>query len=279
MKASFCVLICVFALLFLSTCKRVETEKKDEINSGVSSDKKKPGYDHLIMATLWYQKSAEMKACSYQVYNLARFRLIENKNLCAEKSKPFAVVLDIDETVLDNSPFEANCVLKGAGYSKESWMEWTRQANADALPGAVEFTIFARSEGIEVIYISNRRTEEMKATIDNMTALGFANADSSHLLLRTAESSKKARRENVFEKYTVLLSIGDNLADFSEIFESRNSNLGFGLVDSLKADFGTKYLIIPNPMYGEWENALYGYDFSLSESARDSLRRLSLTGF
>ncbi|MFH2096184.1 MAG: 5'-nucleotidase, lipoprotein e(P4) family [Bacteroidota bacterium] len=279
MKASFCVLICVFALLFLSTCKRVETEKKDEINSGVSSDKKKPGYDHLIMATLWYQKSAEMRACSYQAYNLARFRLIENKNLCAEKSKPFAVVLDIDETVLDNSPFEANCVLKGAGYSKESWMEWTRQANADALPGAVEFTIFARSEGIEVIYISNRRTEEMKVTIDNMTALGFANADSSHLLLRTAESSKKARRETVFEKYTVLLSIGDNLADFSEIFESRNSNLGFGLVDSLKADFGTKYLIIPNPMYGEWENALYGYDFSLSESARDSLRRLSLTGF
>lgn len=207
--------------------------------------------DQLILSTLWYQKSAEMRALYYQCYRNAEAALAENL-AASDKSKPGAVVLDIDETVLDNSPFQGWQVHAMKGYSHEDWARWVSEARASALPGALEFTRYADSMGVEIFYISNRDMDDIGATIVNLAAIGFPSADSTHLLLRGQTSSKTERRKFVEQDYEILLLIGDNLADMADTYEKRGQDYGFSVVDSEKELFGTRYIVLPNPMYGTW---------------------------
>jgi len=236
--------------------------------------------EHLVMATDWFQKSAEMRACYYQAYNLAKFTLKEHYEHYQGK-KPTAVVLDIDETILDNSPFEVHLIKTGGSYSGKSWKKWTDQMAAKALPGALDFTLFAKKTGVEVIYISNRKSVEMSSTLKNLQALGFPNADSAFVLLKGPKESgdKTSRREQVSTNYEVLLYIGDNLTDYDQNFANRGNNLGFKLVDEFKDDFGDKFIMLPNPMYGEWEGAIYGNDFSKNPEEKSRLRKEILEGY
>ena len=211
--------------------------------------------DHLILATLWYQKSAEMRALYYQCFRNAEIALAENL-AWADGVLPPAVVLDIDETVLDNSPFQGWQVMESKSFNNDDWRRWVELACAAALPGAVEFTRYADSLGVEVFYVSNRTVQEMGPTIENMTALGFANADSMHMLLKETSSSKVERRAKIGNDYDIILLIGDNLADFSGIYEDRGDDLGFAAVEADRELFGSQYIILPNPMYGNWLNEL-----------------------
>ncbi|MGE4289495.1 MAG: 5'-nucleotidase, lipoprotein e(P4) family [Salinivirgaceae bacterium] len=236
--------------------------------------------EHLVMATNWFQKSAEMRANYYQTFTLAKYKLTEKQN-AYKGSKPTAVVLDIDETVLDNSPFEVNLINTGQLYSGKLWQEWTSKGAAKALPGAVDFTQYAKSLGVEVVYISNRKTNELEITLENLKSEGFPNADSIFVFLRPMDKSgdKTERRSFVNNTYNVLLYIGDNLTDFSQVYGERGADLGFSLVDSTKNLFGEDYIILPNPMYGEWEGALYGNDYSLSPEQKRNLRKQLLDGY
>ena len=234
--------------------------------------------DHLIMSTLWYQKSGEMKALYYQCFNWAELRVemnLQNNNSEIKK----AVVVDIDETMLDNSPFETYCINTGKGYSGETWGNWTSKIEAKPLPGAVEFSKYAESNGVEVFYISNRSIDEFDVTLKNLQKENFAFADSAHLLLKTNTSSKKERRSLVKENYEIILLIGDNLGDFSEIFEDRSFNYGFDEVEKYKSDFGDKFIVLPNPMYGSWENAVFENNRDLTNEEKYTLRKNSLRGF
>lgn len=216
------------------------------------------------MATAWYQQSAEMRACYYQSYRMAQTTLEANLQNY-QGDKPAAVVLDIDETVLDNSPFEAKLIADKATYSDSAWMAWSERCEARALPGAPEFVSFAKSKGVEVFFISNRTSAERQTTLKNLADAGMP-TDSANLLTRVPgkSSCKDERREQVASKYEVLLFIGDNLGDYKSLFDGRDGTLALNLADSMQADFGTKFIILPNPMYGEWENAIYGYDFKAS---------------
>lgn len=233
--------------------------------------------DHLIMSVLWYQKSAEMKAMYYQCFNWAKMRV--DMKLDDQIDLPKAVVVDIDETMLDNSPFETNCIRTGIGYTKETWSEWTSKISATALPGALEFSKYAQSKGVEVFYISNRSVDDFDVTLKNLQQVGFAFADSSHLLLKTNTSSKKARRDLVKENYEIILLIGDNLGDFSEIFEDRSTNYGFETVEENKDKFGDLFIMLPNPMYGSWENAVFNNQRGLSDQEKYQLRKENLIGY
>ncbi|MDY6801017.1 MAG: 5'-nucleotidase, lipoprotein e(P4) family [Bacteroidota bacterium] len=234
--------------------------------------------DHLIMSVLWYQKSAEMKALYYQSFNWAKYR-IEQELQQQKSDNKKAVIVDIDETMLDNSPFEANCVHTGSGYTTERWMEWAAKSSAKALPGAVEFSHFARSKEVEVFYISNRTVAEFDVTLKNLQKENFAFADSIHLLLKSNTSSKKLRRQIVENNYKIILLIGDNLGDFSEIFEDRSSNFGFNVVDKNKDFFGEKFIVLPNPMYGAWEKPIVESEKPLSDKEKIELRKKALTGY
>lgn len=167
------------------------------------------------------------------------------------------MVVDIDETVLDNTPFEIKCIETGKGYSGDSWIKWTGMGKAKALPGALEFLKYAKSKNVDVFYVSNRKPAEKQATLKNLDSLGFPYADTTHLVLRTKESSKEERRLKISVDYEIIMYIGDNIADFDGIFDKRGDDLGFSLVEQNKSKFGNTFIMLPNPMYGDWEMTLY----------------------
>jgi 5'-nucleotidase (lipoprotein e(P4) family) len=232
--------------------------------------------EHLVYATIWFQRSPEMKALFYQGFNIACQRV---EQYARQKSvKPKAVVVDIDETMLDNSPFEAQQIFEGKGFSREFWREWSSKARAEALPGAVAFSRFCDSLKVDVFYISNRNLDEIEPTLRNLDSLGFAFARTDHLLLKETESSKRARREKVLEKYEIVLLVGDNLSDFSEMFENRGNDWGVSMAERYRKEFGNRFIILPNPMYGDWEKKIYsGKD--LTEEQKKELRLKALRGF
>jgi 5'-nucleotidase (lipoprotein e(P4) family) len=234
-------IIIVTSLIMLTACGAV---RKAAVPSAESQDQ-------LILATLWYQRSAEMRALYYQCYRNAEIALAENL-AWSDKTRPVAVVMDIDETVLDNSPFQGWQVISGSTFNESDWLRWVDLARAEALPGAVEFTHYADSLGVEVFYVSNRTAPEAEPTLINLAEKGFADADGSHLLLKESTSSKTPRREQLEKDYEILLLVGDNLADMSGMYENRSDDLGFSAVDEDKDQFGTRYIILPNPMYGTW---------------------------
>ena len=231
-----------------------------------------PDMKHLLLATAWYQQSAEMRACYYQAYNLAKTALKENKQKYTGP-KPTAVVLDIDETVLDNSPFVAKLMADRQTYSDSAWMAWSERADARALPGAVDFIGYAREIGVEVFFISNRIEEERERTLRNLAEAGMA-VDSAHLLLYDLSkktSCKDERRAAVMADYEIILFVGDNLSDYTSLFDRRDSSLALGLADSLRNEFGRKFIVLPNPMYGEWENAIYRHNYSLPMAEKNQM--------
>ncbi|OFX17178.1 MAG: 5'-nucleotidase, lipoprotein e(P4) family [Bacteroidetes bacterium GWA2_31_9] len=263
--------------IFLFSCKCTTDDSKCN-NSDSLSVSKKSEYEHLTLATLWYQKSAEMRAIYYQCYNWAT-RLLDEKLLNNKDPRKKAVIVDIDETLLNNSPFEVKCIETGKGYSSESWKNWSDKAIAEALPGAVDFLNYAKEKNVEVFYISNRKVIELESTAKNLKAHNFPFVDEKHMIFKTTENSKKMRRDSLKTEYEFLLLIGDNLTDFNELYENRDSKLGIDFVDSNKADFGDIFIMLPNPMYGEWETAIYNNNNRISDFAKDSLRKANLKSY
>lgn len=233
-------------------------------------------YQHLVLAASWYSHSAEMRACYYQAYNIAQLRLDNYLDKVTDKLKKRAIVIDIDETVLDNTPFEIKCIETGKGYSGDSWIKWTGQGKAKALPGALEFLKYAKSKNVDVFYVSNRKLPERQSTLENLDSLGFPYADTTHLVMRTKESSKEDRRLRIAIDYEIIMFIGDNLADFDGIFDKRGEDLGFSLVEQNKSKFGNTFIMLPNPMYGEWEMALYPKEPKATDDNKGTLLQQGL---
>ncbi|MCP4552590.1 MAG: 5'-nucleotidase, lipoprotein e(P4) family, partial [Bacteroidetes bacterium] len=226
--------------------------------------------DSLLLATLYQQKSAEVMALSYQAYNLAELRLnqvLENNPY----KKPLAIVVDVDETVLDNSPFEAKSILENSDYPTY-WKEWCDLANAKSLPGAVELLNYASLKGVETFYITNRKVEFQAATMINLNSLGFPHVDDAHMLFRTSESNKESRRQKVLETYEIVILIGDNLNDFTDAFNRKSSEERCLLVDSLKFEFGKKFIVLPNAAYGSWIDAILNYEQASKEEKLKTLK-------
>ena len=230
----------------------------------------------LLNATLWYQTAAEVKALYHQGYNLARLRLDEDLKKKSEKKR--AVVVDIDETIIDNSPYQAKIILENVEYPKY-WNEWITSESAKALPGAVEFLTYADKKGVEVFYITNRKTVEQAGTLHNLQKLGFPVKDNSHLLMRETENNKTGRRDIISKEHRIVLLIGDNMNDFTGLYEKKSVKERNEITDKSQNDFGKIYIILPNPMYGDWEGAVFNYNYGLTSEEKDIKRKSHLTGF
>jgi len=231
---------------------------------------------HLFMAVLYQQRAAECKALYLQAYNLAGMML--EKEMTDTIPQKRALVFDIDETVLDNSPFEAKCALEGIGYP-DKWNDWCNLAKAKAVPGAVDFINDAYKKGVAIFYISNRKEELREATKKNLLAEGLPLPDDSFLLMKKDESSKESRRQQVLKDYHISLLFGDNLADFTDVFDNKNMAERDVLTDSLKKEFGTRFIVFPNAMYGDWEGALYNNNYKLSKKEKNDLRKSNMISF
>jgi len=230
-------------------------------------------YDQNTMSVLWFQNSAEAKALYYQGYNMGRMRLDE---LLRDRPKTTglkpAIVLDIDETILDNSPHQAWFVLHGKGVPF-GWNEWFRRGEAKALPGAIEFLQYANARGVDIFYISNRNETEKKATMKNLLNVGAPQVISEHVLLQQpGERGKETRRIQVAKTRDILLYFGDNLGDFSG-FDGLTVSERSHEVNKRKDEFGRKLIVFPNPMYGDWEGAIYQYDYRKTNEEKDRLRK------
>jgi len=210
-----------------------------------------------LSAILWQQTAAEYDALCYQAFNLATNR-VESMAMdqMASNSNKMAIVMDLDETVLDNSPFNGWLIHNNKTYTQENWTEWTSQASAAFVPGAVEFIEMATNQGFKIIYISNRTIEELEITISNLGKAGIV-VSPSDVMLKTETSSKIDRRDKVLSSYEIFMLIGDNLADFNDQFDQDlNINRRKELTVKFRNEFGSKFIVLPNVMYGNWEKAL-----------------------
>lgn len=255
MKRIFFYIIALSCITMLfASCKNenIEAENKQATTAECGES------DHLINATLWMQHSAEYRACCLQTYKLAKVALAENLK-AKQTDKPAAVVLDIDETVLDNSYYEAYMAAEATSFSDSTWSIWTSKAEATEVPGAIDFLKYAQSLGVEIIFISNRYPEELEPTMANMKKLGFPEVPAENFLMKQkdASSCKKERREKVSEKYEILMLVGDNMGDHSEIFDERKTK-GDMLeeTDAIIDLLGIRYIVLPNPTYGTWEKPI-----------------------
>lgn len=242
----------------------------------------KADLDYQTGATLYMQKAAEFRAVSYQAFNLARWQLdadFDKKNVKrlprAERKRPRAIIVDIDETVLDNSPAQAAGIKSGTPFNLSDWYSWSKMQSAKAIPGSVEFLNYATSKGVKVFYISNRDEVQKLDTIENLKKAGFQDISAENVLLRTSESNKTARRQHVSLKYRLVLAIGDNLDDFSDVFERKSVNDRFTEVERIRNDWGKRWIVLPNAMYGTWENAIYEYQ-RLTEEQKAAKRAAAL---
>ncbi|MGN6533965.1 MAG: 5'-nucleotidase, lipoprotein e(P4) family, partial [Ginsengibacter sp.] len=157
--------------------------------------------DGKTFATAYQQRAAEYKALCYQAFNLAHLK-IEQFN--RERSpKPKAIMTDIDETILNNSPYQAHQLLQGKDYDASLWKEWTAKGEADTIPGALHFLQFASAAGIEIFYVTNREEDERDGTLKNLKKFNFPNADNEHLLLKGNTSSKEARKNSIAETHSI----------------------------------------------------------------------------
>jgi acid phosphatase len=244
--------------------------------SGCAPVAQPPVAHEMLNATLWQQASAEHEAIALQVYQLARgnldLALAEPQwNAMPEAAAnsahlPPAIILDLDETVLDNSAYEVRIIKHLGQFSPESFADWCREARAAAVPGVLDFLAYASGRGVAVFYYSARKESLRDCTTRNLQALQLPLADASHLLLNDGRS-KSDYRAMIARDYRILLLLGDNLEDFMD--GSRGApDIRRGLAQNHAQYWGREWILLPNPIYGHWESSCYDFDYRLPREDR-----------
>ncbi len=254
----------ISAILFTACSSAKKTTADTVVNNG------------KVWALLWQQQAAEYKALCFQAYNVARLRVDEA--LKQPAAKPYAIVTDIDETLLDNSPYDAKRAKNNQDFTNQTWKAWTAKGIADTVPGAPAFFKYAASKGVEVFYITNRDEDERAGTLKNLQLYSLPNADNAHLVLKTgSSSSKESRRQQVLSTHTIILLCGDNFSDFDALYDNKPTLQGRAEVtQKLKQEFGSRYIVLPNPSYGDFEAAWYNFNYKLTQAQKDSIIKANL---
>ena len=227
-----------------------------------------------LNSALWMQSSAEYEASALQTYAAAR-RMLDvaladpgwsaaTEQTAPASTLPPAVILDLDETALDNSTYEGRAIVTGKPFTDERWKEWVAASEATATPGALQFLEYARSRGVTPFYITNRKAGvEEEGTLRNLQKLGFPLSTSEDTLLTRGErpewaaSDKSPRRAHVASRYRVLLLLGDDLNDFAPA-SGKSVAERDEIIRNTAGHWGTRWFILPNPSYGSWERAITG---------------------
>lgn len=252
-------------------------------------------------SVLWYQNALEFSAHSRQVFYLATQELTrakQNRNRSALepqmlpsnwRSLPQAVVLDLDETVLDNTAYEAQAILEGFEHNEDVWDDWVSRRAALAMPGAVEFVKAARAQGVKVFYITNRRCSPREKSsprinftpvdfqiespdcpqkhdsIENLVAVGFPRPAVEEVLMvgealsvqgAVWSRNKSERRKFVASRYRMLLNIGDDLHDFVDADEVSRSQGQAESNNRWGERWGRDWFLLSNSKYGSWLRSL-----------------------
>jgi acid phosphatase len=243
--------------------------------------------DDNLNATAWSQTAIEHDLIYVQTFRDAQARLLaalkdrqwdalpKDDRITSIKGLKPAVILDIDETVLDNSPYQARVIKSGGEFNEADWAAWCKEQKARALPGVVEFTQFAAEHGIAVIYVSNRAKDLDAVTLANLRQVGApVSGPEAFLGLGTfvegceqAGTEKGCRRQLIGAHYRVLMQFGDQIGDFVTVLD--NTQAGRRKVMSPYLSWiGTRWFVLPNATYGSWEPALFNNDWSAPREQR-----------
>ncbi len=242
----------------------------------------------LLNSTLWTQSSVEFKANSLAIYKLAGLMLDEaladntwtaapDEQASGFEAKPPAVILDVDETVLDNSAYQAWLVKTGKSFSSKTWAPFVRSETSGPVPGSLEFIEDAVAKGVKVFYVTNRKAPLEDATRNNLKALGYPIDDSEDTVLMRGEveawkSSKKGvRRAHIAENYRIAMLIGDNFGDFIDGYKGSPAERE-ALMTKHRDMWGARWFVIANPMYGSWESTYFGHDWKLPSEQRRQMK-------
>jgi 5'-nucleotidase (lipoprotein e(P4) family) len=240
-----------------------------------------PEAHELMNSVLWVQTSAEYVATCREIYGLAAFRLEEAlaDTLWTAlpgwdqtySGLPPAVILDVDETALDNSAFEAGLITHLEEYAKPIWDAWIAKEAAPPIPGAREFIEGAHDRGVDVYFVTNRDEDTKEHTVANLRSCFGSWITDEQVLTRGERKEwrgdKTSRREYLAATHRILLLIGDDLGDFTEAGDVPPW-ARLRAAEAYKDLWGTKWIMLPNPMYGTWEQALYGYDRRIDRAAK-----------
>ncbi|WP_213436721.1 MULTISPECIES: 5'-nucleotidase, lipoprotein e(P4) family [Lysobacteraceae] len=254
-----------------------------------------PAADDSLNATAWFQTAAERDLVYTEVYRAAGRQLRtaladkawdalpkEDRNTPVKGLKP-AIIVDVDETVLDNAPNNVRQIREGRGFDEAKWGEWVAQRAAKPLPGAVEFLQSAAKQGVTVFYITNRDASLTEATIANLRSAGFPVASDDQVLglgtvvdgCEQEGSEKSCRRQLVGRTHRVVMQFGDQVGDFVQILG--NTVEGRKAAIAPYADWiGERWWVLPNPMYGSWEPALFDNNWRQPEEARRAAKEAAL---
>ncbi len=248
----------------------------------------------MLLATLWTQRSVEFKGNALTVYALARYRLDEalaDKNWTAAPAEqkgdyqnlPPAIILDVDETVLDNSRYQVWMMRANQSFSTKTWNEFCAARVSTAVPGAVEFTRYADSKGVKVFYVTNRGAETKDDTRKNMEKLGFPMGGNVDTFLMQSEkpdwgSQKGTRRAVIAKDYRILLNFGDNFGDFDDRYRGSLADRDKAFEEN-RARWGREWLVIANPTYGSFDTAPFGHDFKKSREEQRKAKYDALEGW
>ena len=210
------------------------------------------------MGLLWMRTSAEYRALAYQGYNVALNLVKMAVTDPSHQRKPLAIVLEADETVVDNTKQMCESVANGNCLVDAPWgRQAVHQGKSQAMPGAVEFLNEVHKQGVEIFYVSNRYAPvNYDATVQNFKELGFPSVDKEHVLLFEKDSDKQPRFDAITKKYNVILYMGDNAGDFPIGTKGKTLAERNAIIDEHKEDFGTTFVVFPNPAYGSWVSAL-----------------------
>ena len=239
-----------------------------------------------MLSVLYAQSSAEYEASNIQTYVNAKSALDRALNdvtwtAATEQkdnfeNKPPAIILDIDETVLNNVPFQARSIMDGQSYPT-GWLDWMLEESSDAVAGVSGFLEYAQSKGVKIFYVTNRIAVAEDATRNNLKKLGLPlDTDRDVLLMKNENgwtSDKVSRRKLVAKDYRILLLIGDQLGDFLPLDETTlELDARKELADTYKHMWGSKWFMITNPMYGRWEASIYNNEYPDTEDELMQMR-------
>jgi acid phosphatase len=242
--------------------------------------------EQSLLAVLYAQTSTEYVANCMQTYANATSAIDraladsswtaaqEQTGKFSEKSP--AIIIDVDETVLDNIAFQARSILTGISYPT-GWIEWGLEESAEPVPGVSNFLKHAHNKGVKIFYVTNRVVELQEATKNNLKLLGLPFDEDRDVLLMRGEngwgSSKVSRRALVAKDYRVILLVGDQLGDFISLEESTlDSQSRRKLAEKYSDMWGTKWFMLTNPMYGRWESSIYGNKYPDTKEEQMQMR-------
>lgn len=197
-----------------------------------------------VLAVNWFQQSGEYRALAHQAFNSAQ-RAFDQARAAPGRKK--AVVVDLDETMLDNSAYSGWQAQQGQPYDGATWAKWTQAEQAGAVPGAVSFARYVNAHQGTMFYVSNRKQSEYAATVANMQKLGFTGMSEKTVLLSTDTSNKQARFDAIKQAgYDIVVYAGDNLNDFGAATYHQDNAQRRAFVSENQNKFGTEFIVLLN---------------------------------